>query len=71
MEKAAQTNGFKVGQPLIIVAANPKDSQVIKLKWDNLTVTKNLTWLSFNFPHAVFNTFTDLLRFLFKAEREV
>lgn len=30
--KSCQTNGFKVGQPLIIVAANPKDSQVIKLK---------------------------------------
>lgn len=32
MEKDAQTNRFKVGEPLIILAAYPKDSQVIKLK---------------------------------------
>lgn len=49
MEKAAQTNGFKVGEPLITVAANSKDSQVIKLKWDNLTVTEfNMAFIQFS-----------------------
>lgn len=33
-------------------ATNPKDIRVIKLNWDNLTVTENLRWLPFNFPHA-------------------